>query len=191
MTDQAQQAPRAALVVLFSVVVVDLIGFGIVVPILPFYARMYGASATELGLLMASYAAMQAVFAPIWGRLSDRFGRRAVVLTTIAGTSLALFTLGSASSLSWIFAARILAGAFGANISVASAYVTDVTATEERTRWMGMIGASFGVGFLFGPAIGGLLAPYGYPVPMLVAGGVAAVNWIVAFGMPIHGSRVR
>ncbi len=181
MTNQARKRPRAALAVLFSVVVVDLIGFGIVVPILPFYARMYDASATELGLLVASHAAMQAVFAPIWGRLSDRFGRRAVMLTTIAGTSAALFALGFAGSLAGIYAARVFAGVFGANVSVASAYVTDVTATEERTRWMGMIGASFGVGFLLGPAIGGLLAPYGYHVPMLAAGTLAAVNWIVAF----------
>ncbi len=135
--------------------IVDLIGFGIVMPVLPFYAKEFGAAATVLGLLMMVYAAAQFVFAPLWGRLSDRIGRRPVLLMTVAGTALALLALGLAPSLPWIFAARAFGGAFAANISVASAYIADVTAEEERTRWMGLLGASFGVGFLLGPAIGG------------------------------------
>jgi MFS family permease len=161
-------------------VIVDLIGFGIVMPVLPFYAREFGASATLLGLMLMCHAAAQFVFAPLWGRLSDRIGRRPVLLMTIAGTALSLLALGLASSLAWIFAARALSGAFAANISVASAYVADVTAEEDRTRWMGMLGASFGIGFLLGPAIGGALAPFGYHVPLLAAAGLAALNWIHA-----------
>jgi len=161
-------------------VIVDLIGFGIVMPVLPFYAKEFGASASVLGWLLGCHAAAQFVFAPLWGRLSDRIGRRPVLLMTIAGTALSLLALGLATSLPWIFAARVLGGAFAANISVASAYIADVTAEEERTRWMGMLGASFGIGFLLGPAIGGALAPLGYYVPLLVAAGLATLNWLHA-----------
>ena len=160
--------------------IVDLIGFGIVMPVLPFYAKEFGASATVLGMLLMCHAAAQFVFAPLWGRLSDRIGRRPVLLMTIAGTALSLLALGLATSLPWVFAARVLGGAFAANISVASAYIADVTAEEERTRWMGMLGASFGIGFLLGPAIGGALAPLGYHVPLLAAAGLATLNWLHA-----------
>jgi MFS family permease len=159
------------------VVILDLVGFGIVMPILPFYAREFGADATTLGFLLMVYAAAQFVCAPLWGWLSDRIGRRPVMLVTVAGTSLSLLALGLADSLEWLFLARILGGCFAANIGVASAYIADVTGEEERTRWMGMLGASFGIGFVLGPAIGGLLAPYGYGVPMLVAAGLAALNF--------------
>jgi MFS family permease len=180
MSAPAVAPKQSGLVVLFAVVVVDLIGFGIVMPVLPFWARELGADATTLGLLQSSYAAAQLVFAPVWGRLSDRVGRRPVLLATIAGTALALLGLGLARSLLWLFAARILAGAFAANVSVASAYIADVTPASERTRWMGMLGASFGVGFVLGPALGGLLAPYGTAVPMLAAAGLAALNFLFA-----------
>jgi DHA1 family tetracycline resistance protein-like MFS transporter len=172
----APQRARVSLAVLFGVVIVDLVGFGIVMPILPFYADEHGASATELGAIFTAYAAAQFVCAPLWGRLSDRIGRRPVMLGTIAGTAFSLLLLGLAPSLLWIFAARCLAGAFAANIGVASAYIADVTPDEERTRWMGMLGASFGVGFVLGPAIGGILAPFGHAVPMLAAAGLATVN---------------
>jgi MFS family permease len=168
---------RRGLGVLFSVVIVDLIGFGIVMPALPFWAREFGADAATLGLLMSAYAAAQFVCAPLWGRLSDRVGRRPVLLGTIAGTALALLGVGLAPSLAWLFVARTLAGAFAANVSVASAYIGDVTPPAERTRWMGMLGASFGIGFVLGPAIAGLLEPFGHAVPMFVAAGLAAANW--------------
>ena len=132
--------------------IVDLIGFGIVMPVLPFWAREFGVDGTTFGLLTASYAAAQFAFAPLWGRLSDRVGRRPVLLATIAGTALSLLALALAPSLVWLFAARILAGAFAANVGVASAYIADVTPPEERTRWMGLLGASFGIGFVLGPA---------------------------------------
>jgi len=166
--------------VLFSVVIIDLIGFGIVMPVLPFYATKFGASPTQLGLLFTVYAAAQFLCARAWGRLSDRIGRRRVMLFTIAGTALSLLALGLARSLVWLFVARALSGAFAANIGVASAYISDVTAEQDRTRWMGMLGASFGIGFVLGPAIGGALAPFGYQVPMLAAAGLAGVNWLHA-----------
>lgn len=171
---------RARLGVLFSVIVVDLIGFGIVVPILPFWSERFGANGLILGLLVASHAAMQFLFSPGWGRLSDRIGRRPVMLITIGGTALSLLFLGLADSLPQIFAARLLSGIFGSNISVATAYLTDVTEEADRTRWMGMIGASFAVGFTLGPPIGGLLARAGHGVPMLVAAGMAALNFVWA-----------
>ncbi len=171
---------RSTLPLLFSVVVVDLIGFGVVLPVLPFYAESYGASASVLGLLLTVHAAMQLVFAPIWGRLSDRVGRRPVMLATMAGTGASLLWLGLADSLVWIFAARLASGIFAANISVASAYISDVTEEQERTRWMGMLGASFGLGFVLGPAIGGLLAPRGLSVPILFAAALAALNVVFA-----------
>jgi MFS family permease len=149
-------------------------------PVLPFYAESLGADGTTLGLIFVAYAAAQFACAPLWGRLSDRVGRRPVLLATIAGTAASLALLGFADSLVGIAAARLLGGAFAANVSVASAYITDVTAESERTRWMGLLGASFGVGFVLGPAIGGALAPLGYAVPMLAAAGLAAANWLHA-----------
>ncbi len=169
---------RSSLLTLFSVVVIDLVGFGVVIPILPYLAESFGASATVLGLLLTCYSAMQFLFAPVWGRISDRVGRRPVMLITIAGTSLALLALGLAPSLPWLFVARLFGGLFSANISVATAYVADLTEGPERTRWMGLIGVAFGIGFVLGPAIGGLLAPYGYHVPMLAAAALAAVNFV-------------
>jgi DHA1 family tetracycline resistance protein-like MFS transporter len=162
--------------VLFAVVIVDLIGFGIAIPILPYFADEFGASGIVLGSVLAIHAAMQFAFAPIWGRLSDRIGRRPVMLMTMAGTAVSLVLFGLAGSVTGLLVARALSGAFAANISVATAYVTDVTAESERTRWMGMIGASFGIGFLLGPAIGGWLAPYGHSVPVFAAAGMAVVN---------------
>ena len=175
-----ERSPRAALPVLFSVVVLDLIGFGILMPILPFLADHYGASGTLLGLLFSVYAAAQFVCAPLWGRLSDRIGRRPVMLVTIAGTALALALVALAPSLVWLFVARALGGAFAANVSVATAYVADVTDESERTRWMGMIGASFAVGFTLGPALGALLAPLGMSAPLWAAAGLGAANLVWA-----------
>ena len=139
------------------------------------------ASGLELGLVQSAYALAQFVMAPLWGRLSDRIGRRPVMLLTIAGTAVSLAALGFAGSLVGLLVARACAGGFAANVSVATAYVADVTAEEERTRWMGMIGASFAVGFTLGPPIGGFLGTFGYEVPMLFAAGLATVNLVAAF----------
>ncbi len=161
--------------------IVDLIGFGAVTTTLPWYAKDFQVDAQTLGILLAAWAAAQFVCAPLWGRLSDRIGRRPVMLITIAGTSISLAMLGLAESLWGLFATRILAGGFAANISVAAAYIADVTDEDERTRWMGVLGMSFGVGFLLGPILGGLLGPLGYSVPMLTAAGLAAVNLLFAW----------
>ena len=172
---------KPSLGVLFSVIVVDLIGFGIVVPILPFWAERFGADGSTLGLLLASHAGMQLIGAPIWGRLSDRIGRRPVMLITIAGTAVALLLLGFATSLLQLFLARLLSGLFAANISVATAYLTDVTDEADRTKWMGMIGASFAVGFTLGPPLGGLLTRISDSSPMEFAAGLAAINFLWAW----------
>lgn len=172
--------PNRTLLILFSVVVLDLIGFGIVVPILPFYAKQYGANATTLGLLLTSYSAMQFAFSSIWGKLSDKIGRKPLMILTMGGSCAALIVLGTANSLFMLFVGRILSGIFAANISVASAYVADVTTEENRAKGMGLIGAAFGVGFLLGPALGGILSPYGYHVPILTAAVLTAINMLYA-----------
>ena len=172
---------KRSLLILFSVIVLDLIGFGVVMPILPFYAKQYGANATIVGLLLTSYSAMQFLFSSVWGKISDKIGRKKVLLLTIAGSALSLTLLGLANSLLLLFVGRLLSGTFAANISVASAYVTDVTTEENRTKGMGMIGAAFGIGFLLGPALGGVLSRYGYHVPILTAAALSAVNLFYAF----------
>lgn len=166
--------------VLFAVIAVELVGFGIVVPVLPYWAHSFGASGSELGYVISAYALAQFLCAPLWGRLSDRIGRRPVMLLTIAGSACSLLLLGFANSLLWLGAARLLSGAFAANVSVATAYVADVCPEHERARWMGMIGASFALGFTLGPVIGGGFGMMGYPVPMFVAAGLSAVNLIAA-----------
>lgn len=172
---------KSPLFVIFLVVFFDLVGFGIVIPILPYYSLEFGANAWQLGLLMAIYSAAQFLFAPVWGALSDHFGRRPILLTTILFSAIAMAGTAAASSLALLFLARGLAGVFGANISTASAYIADVTPPEQRAKGMGVIGASFGLGFLFGPAIGGALAPYGYHVPILTAAGLGILNLVFAF----------
>ncbi len=171
---------RATLPTLFSIIIVDLIAFGVLMPVLPFYADLFGANGVVLGGLLATHAAMQFIFAPIWGRVSDRIGRRPVMLGTVAGTAIAMVALAYAPSLPWLFLARAASGVFAANISVATAYLADVTAPDERTRWMGMVGASFGIGFILGPVLGAILSPYGLEVPILAAAGFAAANFVYA-----------
>jgi len=173
-------SPAAMRNVLFAVIAVELVGFGIVVPVLPYWARTFGASGSELGYVLSAYALAQFLCAPLWGRLSDRIGRRPVMLLTIAGSACSLLLLGFANSLLWLGAARLLSGAFAANVSVATAYVADVCPEHERARWMGMIGASFALGFTLGPVIGGSFGMMGYPVPMFVAAGISAANLIAA-----------
>jgi MFS family permease len=162
-------------------VIVDLIGFGIVMPILPFWASELGASSTTYGLILSSYAAAQFVCSPLWGALSDRIGRRRVLLMTVAGTAGALALLALADSLLLVFAARILAGAFAGNIGVASAYITDLTPPEERTGKLALIGLCFAAGFSIGPALAWPLATLGSHAPLWFAAGLAALNWFAAF----------
>jgi MFS family permease len=143
---------------LFLIVFVDLVGFGLVIPLLPFYALRFGASPQQVTLLLAVYSLMQLFAAPLWGRLSDRVGRRPVLMISMAASVLAYLWIGSAPVLWMLFAARGLAGACAGNIAAAQAYIADITKPEERAKGMGLIGAAFGLGFIIGPALGGLLA---------------------------------
>jgi MFS family permease len=145
---------RSALAILFVVVFIDLLGFGMVIPVMPLYAERLGASEAWTGLLSSGYSAMQFVFAPVWGRLSDRVGRRPVLLISIAMTALAFVLYGLSGSFALLLVSRLFAGAATANIAIAQAYVADVTPPEGRARGMGMIGAAFGLGFVLGPALG-------------------------------------
>ena len=170
---------------IFLIVFIDMLGFGLILPLLPYYAETFGASDTIIGLLVASYAAAQLIGAPILGRLSDRFGRRPVLLVSLLGTLLGFLLLGFAGTLFILFVARILDGLTGGNISVAQAYISDVTDAKNRAKGLGMIGAAFGLGFIIGPASGGLLSQWGYAVPAFVAAGLVAINLLmVAFWLP-------
>lgn len=187
---------------IFVIVFIDLLGFGLILPLLPFYADQYGATPIVVGLLTAIYAATQLIGAPLLGRLSDRFGRRPILLTSIFGTFLGFLIFGVAEPAGeflagWLgssvngmiigvlFFSRALDGFTGGNISVAQAYITDVTTQENRARGLGLVGAAFGLGFIIGPAMGGFLSRYGFAVPALVAAGLSAVNLLmVAFWLP-------
>ena len=167
---------RSPLFVLFLTVFIDLIGFGIVIPILPLYAEHFNASPVTIGWLTGIYSGMQIIFTPILGKLSDRFGRRPVLFISIVGTALGFALMGLAHSLTLLFIARILAGITGGNISIPQAYIADVTAPEKRSRAMGLIGAAFGLGFTFGPLIGGLMSRISYSAPFFFSAGLAVVN---------------
>lgn len=174
---------RSPLFVIFITVFIDLVGFGIVIPVLPFYAEgtKFGATPSQVGLLFASYSVMQLVFAPILGRLSDKYGRRPVLLFSLLGTAAGFMILGFATTLWMLFVGRIIDGISGGNISTAQAYIADVTTKENRAKGMGLIGAAFGLGFVFGPAIGGILSRWGVNVPFMFAGALAFANAILLY----------
>lgn len=154
------KAGGSPLAAVFLTVFIDLLGFGIVIPLLPIYSRAWGASELELGLLFASFSAMQFLFAPFWGRLSDRVGRRPVLIGGLVGTSASYVLFGLADSMPLLFLSRCLAGFFGANVSTAQAYIADVTTSADRAKGMGVLGAAFGLGFTFGPLVGGELVGF-------------------------------
>ena len=173
---------------LFSIILVvfiDLLGFSLIIPLLPYYAQTFNASDTQVGLLLASYAAAQFVAAPLLGRASDRVGRRPILVVSILGTMLAFIIFGLTTSLSLLFISRILQGLTGGNLSVAQAYITDITDAKSRNRSLGMIGAAFGLGFIIGPALGGILSNINYSLPAFVAAGLALINLLlVIFWLP-------
>ncbi len=171
---------RPALAILFVIVFIDLLGFGMVIPVMPLYARQLGASEAWTGLLSTGYSAMQFVFAPIWGRLSDRIGRRPVLLASIFLTAAAFLVYGLAGSFAVLLASRLFAGAATAHIAIARAYVADVTAPQDRARGMGLIGAAFGLGFVLGPVTGSALSHVSLATPGLAAAGLAALNGLAA-----------
>lgn len=148
---------KSALATVFLVVMIDLMGFGIVLPLLPFYAQEFRASAVTIGLLYSVYSFMQLIFSPIWGSLSDRIGRRPIMLLSTFGAVIAYIIFGLAETLFVLFLSRVVAGIMGGNISTAQAYIADVTTTADRAKGMGLIGAAFGIGFVVGPATATLL----------------------------------
>ena len=183
---------KRPLALLTSVVFMDMVGFGLILPLLPYYATTFGANATTIGLLYSAYALGQFIGAPIVGRLSDRYGRKPLLLLSIGGTFLSLLLLGFARSLAVLFVSRFLDGITGGNITVAQAYISDVTDEKTRAKSFGLIGAAFGVGFIFGPVIGGALSEWGYAVPAFAASGVAFLNMLlVTILLPESLSRGR
>jgi DHA1 family tetracycline resistance protein-like MFS transporter len=176
---------KSPLIIIFVTVLVDLLGFGIVIPITPFYAEKYGATGLAVGLLMSSYSLMQLIFSPIWGRISDRVGRRPIILMSLLGSTLSYLIFGLADSLAVLFISRFFAGIFGANISTSQAYISDSTTVENRAKGMGLIGAAFGLGFVLGPLFGGYFSQFGYRIPAYLASAICGLNFISAiFNLP-------
>ncbi|MBO0729769.1 MAG: MFS transporter, partial [Acidimicrobiaceae bacterium] len=166
--------------VLWTTVAIDLIGFGMVLPILPLYAKRFGASSLDAALLVAAFSGASFLCSPLWGRLSDRVGRKPVLLISLAGTAVGSLLTGLAGGLAVLMVARLIDGASGASVSVAQAAAADLAPPEKRARLFGYLGAAFGVGFVAGPAIGGLAAAVGPRVPFFLAAGVAGINALVA-----------
>ncbi len=182
---------KSPLIIIFMTVFIDLIGFGIIIPLSPYLARQFNASAVEIGWLMAIYSLTQFLFSTFWGTLSDRIGRRPVILICLAGGFFSYLMFAFATQLSSLFIARALAGAFGGNISATHAYIADVTTKENRSKGMGMLGAAFGLGFIFGPLMGGFLSivgehfgqlpPFGKSFSSLGAAAICLANFIFAY----------
>jgi DHA1 family tetracycline resistance protein-like MFS transporter len=197
---RVRKVSNTKLLTIFLVVFVDILGFGLILPLLPYYAEQFGATTWVTGLLVASYAAAQLIGAPLLGRLSDRVGRRPVLLLSIAGTAFGFLMLGLAEplgvalgtafgavaaingiTLTIMFVSRMIDGITGGNISVAQAYITDVTDRTNRAQGLGLIGAAFGLGFILGPAVGGLLSTFGFGTPAYVAAAIATLNVIAVY----------
>jgi len=175
-------ARKPALGFIFVTLVLDILGIGLIIPILPKLVEQLGGGGIEkatyiYGLLAALYSLMQFIFAPVLGSLSDRFGRRPVILGSLFGSGLDYFLLAFAPNLSWFFVGRIIAGITGANFAAATAYIADISPPEKRAANFGLIGGAFGLGFIIGPLLGGVLGKYGLHVPFFVAGGLTLINW--------------
>jgi DHA1 family tetracycline resistance protein-like MFS transporter len=176
---------KASLLMLFSVVFMDMIGFGFIIPLIPDYITRFGGAPALAGLLAAVYALGQFFAAPIVGRLSDKYGRKPLLLFSIGGTFLSLLLLGFSRSLILVFIARLLDGLTGGNITVAQSYIVDITDEKNRARGLGLIGMAFGLGFILGPLFGGLLSTFGLAVPAFFAAGIAFLNLLlITFKLP-------
>jgi multidrug resistance protein len=179
---------RSPLVILFITLVIDMLGFGMIIPLLPIYITHYGGKPWVGGALMATFSGMQFIFSPIWGRASDRYGRRPLILMSLIGSAVSYFFFGMANSLVMLFVARVASGILtAAGIPTAQAYIADVSPPEKRASGMAIIGAAFGIGFVFGPIIGGVLGQvsvFGLPklaTPALFAATLAIVNFVLAY----------
>ena len=179
------QRPRAALTFILVTALIDIMGIGLIIPVLPLLIKELAGSAAAgaryIGIFTAIYAVMQFIFAPILGTLSDRYGRRPVLLLSLLGIGLDYLLLAFAPTLWWLFVGRVIAGITGASLTVANAYIADVSAPEDRAKNFGKLGATFGVGFILGPALGGLLGDYGLRVPFMFAAGLALLNMLYGY----------
>jgi MFS transporter, DHA1 family, tetracycline resistance protein len=183
---------RSPLAILFMAVLVDMLGFGIVIPVLPFYALEMGATPLQVTALIASFSAMQMAATPVWGRVSDRRGRRPLLIAGLFASAVSYLIFGLANSLLLLLISRIAAGAAGGTISVAHAYVADTTKAEERAHGMGLIGAAAGLGVMLGPAVGGFFSQFGLSAPGYVAASLCALNGVAAiFLLPESRSAER
>lgn len=171
---------------IFFTVFIDILGFGIVIPVLPLYAEHFGATPWQIGWLVGVFSLAQFFFAPIWGKVSDRIGRKPVLLLGVIGTIAGYLLMGMAGSVLMLFVARLIDGIAGANIGAAQAYLADISSPENRAKAMGLLGAAFGLGFVFGPALGGWAGvKFSYSAPMFIAAGLAAVNFLfIVFFLP-------
>ena len=176
--DQTEKFFTAPLIIIFVTVFIDLIGFGMVIPILPLFAGTppFNATPVEIGFIVSIYSWMQFVFSPILGKMSDRYGRRPILFVSLLGSAVGYFLIGFAGTLTLVFLGRIVSGITGGNISTAQAYIADVTTKENRAKGMGLFGAAFGLGFIFGPALAGILSKYGIAVPFYVAAAMSLLN---------------
>jgi len=179
------------LLIIFLTILVNLIGFGIIIPLLPFYAETFGASPLTIGLLFASFSAAQIFASPVLGHWSDTWGRRPVLILSLIGTVVSFVMLALAHNLAMLFAARIVDGLSGGNITTARAYIGDITTEENRAKAFGMLGAAFGLGFIIGPGLGGLFAHISYTAPIWAAAAITIVATLLAwFWLPETVHRV-
>src|SRR5450759_410324 len=180
------------LLIIFLTILVNLIGFGIIIPLLPFYAQTFGASPLTIGLLFASFSLSQLFASPVLGHWSDRWGRRPILIFSLVGTVVSFVMLALAHSLAMLFAARIVDGLSGGNITTARAYIGDIATEENRAKSFGMLGAAFGLGFIIGPALGGLFARISYTAPIWAAAAITVVATLLAwFWLPETVHRVN
>jgi DHA1 family tetracycline resistance protein-like MFS transporter len=177
-----KSSKKTQLGIIFLTILINMVGFGIVIPVLPFYASEFGAKPFEIGWLFGIYSLVQFVFSPFIGQISDRFGRRPVLILSTLGTAVGFLVMGFSTTLAMLFAGRIIDGISGGSVGTAQAYIADITGPEERSKAMGLIGAAFGLGFIFGPALGGLMAAnFGHAAPMHTAGVLAIINAVLIF----------